>query len=467
MRRRLRSEEGVALTVAIFTLAVIALFSALVASTAGQLSDTSNNDRDSKKALGAAQAGLNTALHRFNTNGPVGNLGCLTDVVVGVTAVATPYPGITAAGRGELSVQAGECPGATGRAGNDGTWTYWPTLLNNGQACDEQYTTEAEVNNLVSFSAGGISVLRRCITSIGVVNGVQRRVQREIYSTFRLFEGLIADEQVSAAPGANLGTSHVGANGRDSDVSVTMASGSIYSGQVEVPDASKVEIDATGVWGVTEQSAPWLIDPIDVPNGAAGSITCLGPLLDALCTSSTRTGGLESGRRLYVPTGYTVTINDGDHYLCRLTITGGRLLVVGNARVFIDDDAANCPNGTGGFTMDEGLVNTGALVTAQNFRVFVEGGNHPVSVDGGEINVTLYAPETSVTVTRGSSLVQAMKGSITAKSISFGQNTTFVGDALLDIAHPFEQIGGRWHPGDWSECPAKPAGDSPHEGCNG
>ncbi|MEX2196457.1 MAG: hypothetical protein WD844_14325 [Thermoleophilaceae bacterium] len=462
MRRRIRSEDGVAMTVAMFTLAVIALFSALIASTAGQLGETSNQDRDSKRALGAAEAGINTALHRLNNAPtPLDNLGCFTDVQLGVLAEATPVPGVVATGDVPLSVQAGHCPGAAGRAGNDGTYTYFITLLNNGQHCDAQYTTQTEVTSLLALGIGGISVLRRCITSIGVVNGVQRRVQREVYSEFRLFQGLIGTGDVTVSTLANLGTSHVGSNGL-----VTMAGGSLFGGQVEIYGEDEPQIFATGVWGVTHRADPWILDPVEVSDINAGTITCVGPLILIPCDTSV--AGLHpASRRVRVPTGYTVTIAAGDHYICELSVTGGSLLVGGEARVFIDDD---CPAGEG-FTMQGGLVNATGIVSAENLQIYVEG-DSTVSIRGGVLataNITLYAPRSSVVVEQGGGLLAPIvKGSISAESITIGQGATFVGDPLLDITTPFEQIAGVWHPGNWSECPAKPAeADDPHSGCNG
>lgn len=462
MRRRLADEGGVALTVAMFTIAVISLFTALVASSAGQLGDTSDEDRDSKRALGAAEAGINTALHRVNAAAtPLSNLGCFTDVEVGVLAQATPYPGISAQAGGPLTLKAGSCPGATGRAGNDGTYTYWVTLLNNGQHCDEQYTTQVEVNGLLALGAGGISVLRRCITSIGVVNGVQRRVQREVYSEFRLFHGLIGTESVRARNLANLGTSHVGSNGQ-----VTMDAGSLFGGQIELQeDAPAEQVAATGVWGVTRRAEPWILDPVRVDKAGSQSISCVGPVVLVPCGSN---GGFQSaGERVLAPTGYTVTFGAGDHYICQLSITGGTVVVSGQARIFIDDDGCSAT----GLAITGGLVNATGIVSARNLQVYVEGPS-PVTIRGGATataNLTLYAPESDVVVERGGGLLApTVRGSISASAIDLRNEVTFVGDLLLDITTPFAQIAGKWHAGAWSECPSRPSQpDDPHSGCNG
>lgn len=451
--RRLRQEHGVAMTVAIFTMAVIALFSALVASTAVHVGDTSNRDRDEKRALGAAEAGLNTALHRVNSlTSPLDNLGCLTDVQLGVLAQATQY---VVAGA-TVHVKAGQCPGAQGRAGNGGEWVYFITLLNNGQHCDQQYTTQTQVNNLLSLSVGGISVLRRCITSFGVVNGVTRRVQREIYSEFRLFQGLIGTDEVFVRNGGDAGTSHIGSNLR-----VAMEPGSLYSGQVQVQEGADVdEIFATGLWGVTSRPEPWLADPINID--VAGT-----PLPTASCTllCSAWVSPGSSTRRLSVGTLKTVTMNAGTYYLCEFNVSGGTLIINGEVKIFLDKDC----DGGGTFTINGGLVNTTGVVSAQNLQVYVEG-SAPVTIQGGtttQANLTLYAPSADVTISKTGLLTgPIVKGSVTARKITVGSGVTFVGDPLLDILSPFQQIAGDWHPGRWSECRSRPpVEDDPHSGC--
>lgn len=460
MRRRLQSEQGVALTVAIFTLAMIALFSALIASTAGQLTTTSNESRDAKRAVAVANTGVATALDRLNRlTSPLSNLGCLTNVVVNPYVTATPVPGVTAQGGGTVSIKAGNCPPASGRAGNDGTWTYEITLLNNNQHCDDQYTTQAQVNNLLAFGVGGISVLRRCIVSTGVVNGVQRRVQQEIYSDFRLFHGLVGLDSVKArGTGADLGTSHVGTNKL-----VDMDPGTIFGGQVELRAGGKDDkIEATGIWGITERPEPWIADAVDVgPDDPTDSATVTCGLL-----CNPWEGGSAAGRRLRVTALETVTFtetaNGGNYRLCELHLDGGTVVVSGTVNLWIDDDCA----GNGLVLNGGGLLNTVGLAVPQNLRIYVEG-NRPVNIGGGlltQANLSLYAPESTVTI--DGLIAPIVKGSITAKNIVV-QKGTFVGDPLLDITAPFAQIAGKWHPGKWSECRAHPPDPNDYlSGCN-
>lgn len=463
MIRRLRSEQGLALTVAIFTLAVIALFSALVASTAGNLSGTSNESRDAKKAVAVANTGVATALDRLNRiTSPLNNLGCLTNIHVATTTQATPHPRLSPGANGSVTAKAGNCPGASGRAGNDGEWTYFITLLNNNQHCDDQYTTQTQVNNLLAAGAGGISVLRRCIVSYGVVNGVQRRVQQEIWSDFRLFHGLIGKQLVNVTGGADLGASHVGSNGH-----VGMESGTLFNGQVELREGATQSIDATGVWHVTERPEPWIADPVRVGAGNpadSATITCVTPPAP-LCDMWN-----ESARELKVDPLETVSISGDDYRLCGLHLNGGTIEVVGTVNLWIDEcrDGSGNLVGTGLKLEGGGLLNTLGGTLPESLRIFVEG-NRPVQIGGSlatTANFALYAPESVVTVGGGSG-APIVKGSITADTIHLQGAAKFVGDPLLDITAPFAQIAGKWHPGKWSECRKYPTDPNDElSGCN-
>src|SRR2546421_7610639 len=86
--RRLRDgEDGVAMIVAMGALTVILLLTALAAAAAVQLSTSSNQDRNDKRAFQAAEAGLQVATYRMNklvpgptqTNPNLGDGYCITN----------------------------------------------------------------------------------------------------------------------------------------------------------------------------------------------------------------------------------------------------------------------------------------------------------------------------------------------------------------------------------------------------
>jgi Tfp pilus assembly protein PilX len=148
----LRSEDGVAMPVMTWMLVVVSLLVTGFFTVSLQLSDTTNEDRSSKRALAAAEAGLQTAVYRLNQL-PVGDSQCLAD------APATPGAG-------------SECtPSSSYSLGDGATFTYYVTQTFANQAAGASCVT---LPNQVSVDTD------RCVTAIGTVNGVSRRVQARV-----------------------------------------------------------------------------------------------------------------------------------------------------------------------------------------------------------------------------------------------------------------------------------------------
>jgi Tfp pilus assembly protein PilX len=148
-RGRFRSEQGVALPVATAMMLVISLFVVAFFTTALQVNDTSVDDRASKRALAAAEAGLQMALYRLNriaTNEPT---RCLTNTWVAPDGDA--------------------CPGFTDTVGNEASYTYYVT--------PEMAQLPAAQRTCVVLPGRTLAGTDRCITVIGTASGVQRRAQ--------------------------------------------------------------------------------------------------------------------------------------------------------------------------------------------------------------------------------------------------------------------------------------------------
>jgi hypothetical protein len=146
--RLFRSQDGVALPVASGMLLVISLLVVAFFSVSLRANSTSVQDRSTKRALAAAEAGLQTAVYRLNQIGAAfPTTSCLTTEPVTVP-LGTP------------------CPGHTEQLGNGAEFTYYVTPQ--GAPCP---TT---VPGLPPTAED------RCITSIGTVNGVRRRIQTRV-----------------------------------------------------------------------------------------------------------------------------------------------------------------------------------------------------------------------------------------------------------------------------------------------
>jgi hypothetical protein len=151
MRHLLRSQDGVALPVASGLLLVVSILVVGFFTVSLRVNDTSVKDRSSKRALAAAEAGLQMAIYRLNqlnqTPSATRSASCLTTTWVAPTA--------------------GQCPGHPESLGNGAQYTYYVTYEGGAAGC-------------VEIPGVSTSSLDRCITSIGTVNGVSRRVQTRV-----------------------------------------------------------------------------------------------------------------------------------------------------------------------------------------------------------------------------------------------------------------------------------------------
>ena len=130
----LRSERGVALPVVMGVLLVLSILAAVVITEAVHSSDYAGQDTDGKRALAAAETGIETAVYRTNKLHP-DSVHCVTN------AVSLPND------------PSGECVWS-GSAANGATFTFYETA--GGAAC-------AAIPG-VNDPAG----TERCVTSTGV-----------------------------------------------------------------------------------------------------------------------------------------------------------------------------------------------------------------------------------------------------------------------------------------------------------
>ena len=168
---------------------------------------TSVEDRSSKRALAAAEAGLQTAVYRLNLlnqSAPANAANCLTTTWVAPTD--------------------GECPGQPESIGNGAQYTYYVTPA-----------TTAGSAGCVTLPGVATSAIDRCITSVGLVNGVRRRLQTRVVSqpTIPAFNqvGLIGKSLVYAYNAAKL-ISDVGSNEQV-----------IFHNSVNVEDNAAIDVD--------------------------------------------------------------------------------------------------------------------------------------------------------------------------------------------------------------------------------
>jgi Tfp pilus assembly protein PilX len=312
MRHLFESEDGVALPVASGMLMVIAVLVVGFFTVALRVNDTSVEDRSSKRALAAAEAGLQTAVYRLNllnqTPAATRSVSCLTNTWVPPTN--------------------GQCPGQTESLGNGAQYTYYVTHEGGAAGCVELPGVAATAQD-------------RCITSVGTANGETRRVQTRVISKSVIppFNqvGMIGKSLVFAYNSANL-NSDVGSNMRvvfENSVNVYDNDAINVDGKVMLLEGGTYQYEnSVKIDGGTQMiSTPFALgmpdfETVENTNDNANLATDLGTAWNA------------TTRRINIPSG-DKTIRPGTYHVCGVTLgnsvklkfshTGGAL-----TQIFVD-----------------------------------------------------------------------------------------------------------------------------------
>jgi Tfp pilus assembly protein PilX len=471
VRRLTRSQEGVALPVATAMLLVISLFVIGFFSVSLQVNETSVDDRSSKRALAAAEAGLQTALYRLNEIG------------------GTPQP-TQCFTTGWTPLVSGQCPAApTGQLGNGASYTYYVT---------------PELGSGFCLGVAGATT-DRCITAIGMAGGVQRRVQVRANTITGAVSyksvGLMSKSLIYAGNSSEI-TSEVGANGivhfgnsaktysnpsADIDGAVLHAPGSTYQtsgsgqqiagGRLSVPTPYEFpDIDFEAAELAALQTNLKLTTPLwPIPSGTTYDRTTM----------------------VFRVTG-TAHLNPGTYYFCRFSMANGAKLTFDTlqaTQIYVDS-----PSRTGslcGAQSNPSPTYPVGTFWTENSNEFNKDGREElveVFVHGTSYNGTRSPPsfctpagdlphtdkcESDVLLNNSSSfeaMIRApkttvelnnsgkMKGAIAADKIRFNNSVVFeLTDAVKDSA---PVTSGGIDRGNWVECrpQATTAGD-PESGC--
>jgi Tfp pilus assembly protein PilX len=452
----LRRQDGVAMPVAIGALTVTAGLAAGTFAVSLEGQHASARDRDSKRALAAAEAGLQMAFLKLSEVRPTDSQCVTTAAVLPGTAHSGAPASLAQAG----TAAAGECPSHTAQLGNGARYRYVIATPTSG-TCAAVTTSESPEKD-------------RCITSIGIVNGVQRRLQSKMLYTPPLkpfFDaGLVARDDVIIRNNETNVASTVGANG-----SVTVTNGTKVNGKITLgPDA---DWSFTTGGGTLDNKQPtYRDDPfefaeqelIDGLYAASKATNDNGSLSSSFYSSGTRAFAMGND------TSYT--LNGGTYNFCSFTMNqGAKLRVTAGqvAKIYIDS-----PRRTGsGCAAPEP---NGQYVQAQSSEVNREYGADPAQLelyvygradDGmGNPGIDLgnaawlyagvYAPDASMNLLNGANLI----GAATVKNAQVVNNSDFIWhNGVLNKTIPgtglTDSLG-------WFECAKAPTvATDPESGC--
>ena len=466
MTRFLRREDGIAMPVAMSVLALCLVLTALVASSADSLSRTSGQDQRAKRALAAAEAGIGVAVRRLRSLPYLPASQCLTTVGVGPgTGGAAP----------------GECPGASEALGGGASFTY--------------HVTPALTAPGGCYQVPGQTIpatwTRRCVTATGSVNGVTRRVQRQVIAppqSQRQWRGIIGLDHVEIRNSAKLSACHatdtlgpaIGSN-----LSVTVDNSSVLNHGcpakvwgIEMPAGRSPSIhpqaQPAGAIPVTTAPGPYTIpgpprsfEDVETTNDNARVSGYTGSGIVWYPQPETRGLGLTNGGRITFTQG-------GDYAFCTLALDNSSSIDFAPGqltRIFIDSPSrpgSSCTSGYGFVPVNGSRVNWPSTVAdtdvaalsarAKNLEIYVWGND--VLVDNGVRIAGLLQAERNQVHFVNSSLTW---GAVAAKRVIVENSGNF---NRPDGLHGRDGYGPEFRSAGWGQCRSvAPVPTDPESGC--
>lgn len=461
-KRRLTGEAGFVLPTAIIVLLIVTVLIGAAITVASQTSTSTTRDNNVKAALEAAEAGLQTASYRLSKLEPKLSEECIN----GIAKVTT------------------ECKSGSEPLGNGAAFQYWTSqgLAVGAKCAGETITT---VTNPA----------QRCITSIGTVNGVQRRVQeRAALLRPPLFEvkGIVGYKSVSVKQVSEL-KGAIGTNG-----TITLTNGDKVSECLLGPSGTIEGSCSPGT--ITKTTSPFV--PPTVPIGKSaesakstaeckpplgGEAPAAGPNCDFRITyginktnpaeadASTGVTFNPETRALNIKKqASSLVLQEGVYNFCSFVVEGNnsKIETALGARVEIFIDSAKragsgCTTSQSPAAGTLNLAKNGLEITNPNpnatyLQVYVYDGS------GGTIEIknnstsefygTIVAPESKLVIGNGGNFT----GAIMANEVELINGFTFTWEEkvkeLLKETTTYERKA-------WVECPSTYTGTNPQEGC--
>jgi hypothetical protein len=428
--------------VAVMILMIVGLLSAVAVSTSSDTNLFTRRDANYKSGLQAAEAGLQVALYRLNYLGP-SSTQCVGD------AVAAPD-------------STGWCASSVYTLGNGATYRYYTTpVLNTTGTC-------------AGLPLSSSDVVQRCVTAVGVSNGVQARsqVRTGAFEATPLFQV----PGVTGINGVSLSGSAAIAGTAGSNAIISMSGGASTSG-ITLGPSGTFNNSSSSHPPVTRLPGPIVLAPVNTGTSATsnddGRITnglqtppvspfdLSSPSSAVTFDASTRT--LTVGGK-----GTVLTLGGGIYNFCQVTANGGAKISVAQGattEIYIDspdNPGSGCPSGTGNLTFSGGSTFSNPNSNPLALQIFVYGlsnGSGTITLSGAStIYGTLYAPQSQVTLSGGSQMI----GGIVGRTVTLsGASLNWDARAGTLQATPT----GTYYRTAWSQCSSAYSASAPGAGC--
>jgi Tfp pilus assembly protein PilX len=478
MRRLLREQTGIALPSALAVLVVVGVLSSATFAVSSRLSDTSTASRDTKRALQAADAGLEAAMFRMNEIGLQSVSKCFTTSAVDPGTGTDPETGGTPA--------AGECAGIQEDLGNNSDYTYYVTPeLEQGDQC-------AGLNVQTVDPNGEVTITQRCVTAIGEVNGERRRIQARVasYIGTQLFPvgGILAINGITVKNTAIV-SGVLGSNGQIELGNNSSIAGGIKLGTSSTPPPILGSGSTVGgnppVTYRSEAEGAYVLAPVDMGNTA--TVNDNGRITSGQDTGShvTYTNTAAAPRTLSIANNGSLTLGGGTYNFCKVTLGNNSFITIAagaKIRFFLDSPdraGSGCipsgqtaaqakANGYGGMVLGQGsnFNNPGHAI---NFQIYMYGytdGTHKVEFNNtSAMNAAIYAPSSELVWVNTAGIT----GAVAASKVEFKNSATFAwagGSGQFDLSELRTDTVSVYYRMAWTECRrARPTTSDPESGC--
>jgi type II secretory pathway pseudopilin PulG len=475
-KRRLTGEAGFVLPTAIIVLLIVTVLTGAAIAVATQTSTSTTRDGNTKAALEAAEAGLQVASYRLTKLAPAPTQ-CITAKALTTPIVGTSY-----------------CEEESAESlGNGAKFRYWTTPeLTSAQACTGVWVTPPSPKDTSA---------QRCVTAVGTVNGVPRRLQERVFSLISapLFEveGILGYTSVSIKQNGIV-NGEIGSNGL-----VLLENG--VKGVTKTVLGPNGKEEGGGAAGEIVKSPSAFTRPT-VPIGASATSAttvgeCVTPTLEEVAAAKNCdvliTNGINkinklteedpvngsvsfnsSTRSLSMGASSVLELKGGIYNFCDFQVPGHgaalKIALGATVKLFIDSAArtgSGCASDlnskgelqAGKLEFKNGLSIENANTNATSLQIYVYDGSGGTIVFGNNSSSAFYgtivAPYSKVEVKSNGSFI----GGIEANEVALINNFTFnwapeVGEEKQEKKSPYERKS-------WEECPPTYAGANPQTGC--
>jgi hypothetical protein len=440
--RGLASERAIALPTAVMLLMIVLILALAAGTAAISAVGQSTRDRGTKRAVAAADAGLDTAIYRLNKMKPT-SLAC---VVVGVPFLVL-----------EPVLGTGWCPPVTESLGDGTSYTY-------------------QVSAGAALNLNGQGLMQRKVVVTGTANGVSRRIQANVGSLTGI--SVFGGYAVTSLSDLSLpsGTSIIGDAATDGSMHLFNCSRLLGNALVGPGESFNVGGNPTANCpghSTVHATDHLVLNPVDHSASDANNNNRIGavggdPFVNILSTWT------PASRSLTLRSASSLTLTGNTYSFCKLDLQGLSQLIIAPRlptqdplKIYIEDPSspvcAGVSNaGTIRVSGTAQIVNLNA--TSDTFQISAVGNATTATSIRFENTIsnligTIYAPQSTVALENANAIL----GSVAAKNVTLEDTARIQWHPSADIT--LDDLFPLFKRTSWVECTSKPTGSAPNSGC--